>query len=84
MEGRKKAKGPTLSLCIWLWKCALLPPGTMQLPRASQAQDPPLVEKEKKALPSRAREYSSASIKNLIEPNQEELVGVEKGVRFQK
>lgn len=56
----------------------LLPPGTMQLPRASQAQDPPGREGERKPSPH-GPENILLQAKNLIEPNQEELVGVEKG-----
>ena len=56
----------------------LLPPGTMQLPRASQDQDPPGREGERKPSPHRP-ENIRLQAKNLIEPNQEELVGVKKG-----
>ena len=50
----------------------------MQLPRASQAQDPPGREGERKPSPH-GPENLLLQAKNLIEPNQEELVGVEKG-----
>lgn len=80
MEDRKRAiSGTYPSLMHLVLKVCLLPPGTMQSPRASQAQDPPGQGGERKPSPHRP-ENILLQAKNLIEPNHRAGGNGERGV----